>query len=299
MTGRGWTVAVVLVVLMATAVGLQAVREQTAPLSASSDGVLYVQSPEALKRLALSYHSLLADVYWIRAVQHYGGTKLSNDPNKKYDLLYPLLDLTTSLDPQFNIAYHFGALFLAEPPPGGPGRPDLSIKLLEKGLVARPNNWEYIQAIGFVHYWWYQDYTKAAEWFKRAAAQPGAPVWMAPLAAVTLAEGGRRDGSRLLWQQIAKEANEDWFRKEAARRLRQLDAMDNLDQLRAIVDAYAKRYGTLPGTWTDLVRAGLLRGVPVDPAGLPYRLESGIVALDPQSPLLPLPKEPTRNGPRG
>ena len=34
------------------------------------------------------------------------------------------------------MAYQFGALFLAEQPPGGPGRPDLAIALLEKGLRA-------------------------------------------------------------------------------------------------------------------------------------------------------------------
>ena len=34
-----------------------------------------------------------------------------------YPLLYPLLDLTTTLDPRFNIAYRFGAVFLAEPYP--------------------------------------------------------------------------------------------------------------------------------------------------------------------------------------
>ena len=36
-------------------------------------------------------------------------------------LLYPLLDLTTTLDPHFNIAYRFGAIFLSEPYPAGPG----------------------------------------------------------------------------------------------------------------------------------------------------------------------------------
>ena len=38
---------------------------------------MYVRSPEAMKRMALSYDSLLADVYWIRAIQHYGDTKRS------------------------------------------------------------------------------------------------------------------------------------------------------------------------------------------------------------------------------
>ena len=39
----------------------------------------------------------------------------------EYQLLYPLLDITTTLDPHFNIAYRFGAIFLSEPYPGGAG----------------------------------------------------------------------------------------------------------------------------------------------------------------------------------
>ena len=99
----------------------------------------------AVRRLTRGYNALAADLYWIRAIQYYGGAKrrlrtlqaagaadASRAPD--YQLLYPLLDLTTTLDPRFNIAYRFGAIFLAEPYPGGAGRPDLAIALLEKGL---------------------------------------------------------------------------------------------------------------------------------------------------------------------
>jgi len=233
-------------------------------------------------------------VYWIRAVQHFGSTKLSSDPDKRYDLLYPLLDLTTSLDPRFNMAYTFGSIFLAEPPPGGPGRPDLAIALLEKGLRAQPQRWEFAQSIGFVHYWWRQDYQEAAAWFARAAAFPDAPVWMGPLAATTLAQGGRRDSSRVLWQEIARTAEDEWFRNDAARRLRQLDAMDQLDRLQQVIGVFQERVGRPPSGWEELQRAGYLRGTPADPTGAPYRLESGVVLLDSRSPLNPLPTGPLR-----
>ena len=287
--------AALFVVLIGAVVALQALHERGGgPPAVATAGMLYVRSPEAMTRLALSYDSLLADVYWIRAVQHYGGTKLSSDPNKRYDLLYPLLDLTTSLDPRFDVAYTFGSIFLAEPPPGGPGRPDLAIALLEKGLRAQPQRWELAQALGFVHYWWRQDYDEAAAWFAKAAAFPNAPIWMGPLAATTLAQGGRRESSRLLWQQIERTVGNEWFRNEAARRLRQLDAMDGLEGLQQVVSAFQERAGRLPSGWDDLRRAGFLRGVPVDPSGAPYRLQSGIVGLDPKSPLFPLPTEPIR-----
>ena len=287
---QNWVSALSLLLLMVSAVGLQAARERSGGLTSVSTDVLYVRSPAAMKRLALSYDDLLADIYWIRAVQHYGSVKLAEGGDKSYGLLYPLLDLTTSLDERFNVAYYFGSLFLAEPAPGGPGRPDLAIALLQKGLVAQPTKWEFVQAIGFVHYWYFEDYPAAAEWFERAARMPGAPPWMGSLAAVTLAEGGHRDRSRTLWQQMAATAEEDWFRNEARRRLAQLDALDQLDQLTAIGAAYARGRGGPPRTWDDLIGAGFLRGVPADPTGRAYRLTGGAVSLDPSSTLLPLPR---------
>ncbi|MDA1183609.1 MAG: hypothetical protein O2930_03060 [Acidobacteria bacterium] len=282
-------------VLAAGAVGLQAVHELNGGMPASTTAnLLYVRSPDAMKRLALSYDSLLADVYWVRAIQHYGTTRLSIDPTTQFDLLYPLLDLTTSLDPHFTVAYYFGSLFLAEPPPGGPGRPDHAIALLEKGLEALPDRWELAQSIGFVHYWWLQDYDEAAAWFTRASEFPNAPIWMAPLAAVTLAEGGSRESSRLLWREIAQGVDDEWFRNEAARRLRQLDAMDHLDGLTGAVAAFEQQTGRTPSDWEELWRAGYLPGVPVDPTGIPYRLESGVVGLGDGSPLSPLPTGPAQ-----
>ena len=99
----------------------------------------------------------------------------------------------TSLDPHFKVAYRFGAIFLAEPYPGGPGRPDHAIALLERGIERDDGRWEYMEDIGFVYYWWLTDFQQAAEWFKRAGEQPGAPTWLAPLAATTLAQGGNRE----------------------------------------------------------------------------------------------------------
>lgn len=283
-----------LLLLLAAVVGLQAALEGQPPpvLPAGETGnILYVRSGELAKRIALSYRALAADVYWIRTVQHYGSTKLSKSETKTYDLLYPLLDLTTSLDPHFNIAYRFGAIFLAEKHPSGAGSPDLAIALLKKGLMAQPNTWEFAQDIGFVHYWWLHDYPTAAEWFKRAGNMHGAPNWLPPLAAVTLAQGGNRASSRRLWQEVLKGADAEWLRTQAVFRLRQLDAMDHIEALEALVRRYRQRTGALPQSWVDLVRAGDLQGIPLDPANYPYQLDplSGAIGLDPTSSLNPLP----------
>src|ERR1700749_4172885 len=60
--------------------------------------VLYISSPKALKTMSLGYSGLLADIYWTRAVQYFGGKH--HDGSHNYDLLAPLLEITTTLDPQ-------------------------------------------------------------------------------------------------------------------------------------------------------------------------------------------------------
>jgi hypothetical protein len=290
---RTRTAIIIIILLGAAVVGLQALEDRArvvlVPETRSAD-VLYIQSPEVLRRASLSYTAMVADLYWIRAVQYYGSTRISKGP-KNYDLLYPLLELTTSVDPLFDIAYRFGAVFLAEEFPGGAGRPDLAIALLEKGLRAQPGKWQFAEDIGFVHYWWRHDYAAAADWFNRAGDMPHAAEWLKPLAAVTLAQGASRESSRRLWTEIGRTSDMDWFRREAERRLMQLDAMDGIDVVQGAVDRYRQRTGGWPTSWEDLLRERYIRRVPADPTGTAFRLDSstGKVTLDPRSALSPLP----------
>jgi tetratricopeptide (TPR) repeat protein len=281
-------------VAFAAAISMQIVRDRWYPRDTPErEQILYVTSGAALQRIALSFDAVLADVYWIRAIQHYGGDRLSGPrAQTKYRLLFPLLDLTTTLDPYFNIAYRFGAIFLSEAYPGGPGRPDQSVALLEKAITVMPHKWQYYHDVGFVYYWRLRDYKTAALWFQRAAAQPNAPNWLAPLAASMLVQGNDRASARFLWQQIAK-SEEPWLRRNAERSLLQLQALDQIDQLEAVIHRYAPADGE-QYTWTGLMKRGVLPGQPVDPAGSPYLLDpvSGRVAVSERSPLFPMPAEP-------
>ena len=280
-----------IVLLAAGVVGMQMARDRRYPAADSPPDVLYVTSPDLLRRLALSFDAIVSDVYWMRTVQFYGGTRLSTAAEKNYDRLYPLLDLTTSLDPYFSIAYRFGAFFLSEDPPGGPGRTDLAIRLLDKGIAAHPDRWEYPHDVAFVYYR-ERDYAKAAEWFERAAGKPDAPAWLRPLAASVLTTRGDTRSARLVWRSLL-DSEVEFIRREAARRLQQLDAIDDIARLRQVVELYRSRVGAFPSTWQDMIRAGLLKGVPVDPQGVPYVLDpqTAQVTLSTQSPLWPLTME--------
>jgi tetratricopeptide (TPR) repeat protein len=280
--------------LTGAALGLQAMRETHYRIESGDATLLYVTSGASVNRLALSYRALLADVYWIRAIQHYGDTRLSTSPTKQYSALYPLLDLATSLDPRFTVAYRFGAMFLAEPFPAGAGRTDLAITLLNKGLAAEPAKWQYAQDAGFVYYWWLQDYKQAAAWFDKASRIKGAPWWLRSLAATTLVQGGDRASSRVLWMQLYETAENDWVKTTSRLRLAQLDALDEMDQFAVRVARYQQIVGRFPANWEALRAAGLLRAIPSDPSGTPYLLDAtqpGGITIAQSSKLYPLPPQ--------
>ena len=277
--------------LLTAAVAIQIVRDRGWQPYEPPSGVMWIRSGPLAERLALNFDSLMADVYWIRAVVYFGGQRRTEGGVKSFDQLFPLLDLVTSLDPHFRIAYRFGSIFLAEKPPGGPGRADLAVQLLEKGLRADPKRWEYAEDIGFVYYWWEGDYVRAAEWFKRAGEIPGAAEWLAPLAAVTLAEGGNRESSRRLWTELRDHTDMDWIRSSANHRLLQLDAMDAIDELNRSTQSFISRHGRPPRDWREIAIERRWRGIPADPSGTPYALDptTGQVSLSQKSTLWPLP----------
>lgn len=251
---------------------------------------LYVTSPRTAQRLALGFDALAADVYWIRAIQHFGTDRRSSRTAGRFELLSPLLDLTTTLDPHFNVAYRYGAILLSIEPPEGPGRTDQAIALLERGLVNNPERWQYAYDIGFIHYFYTADYAEAGRWFERAGRMPGAPEWIMPLAATTIARGGDRETARAMLLRLY-EAREPYIRRAAERSLLQLRALDDIDQLQALIDQYQIDHAVHPESWLDLMKAGVLPALPVDPAQVPYVYDPGShrAGLSPQSPLAPLP----------
>jgi len=240
--------------------------------TATLDEVLYLNSPKWIKRLSLGYTGLLADIYWTRAVQYFGGKHVTAAA-KDYRLLYPLLEITTELDPKLIVAYQFGANFLAPKPPDGAGQPEQAIALVEHGIKNNPDNWKLYYELGFVYYYMEsKDYAKAAESFERGAKVPNAHPFLRILAAQMAQHAGEIQTSRMLWQTAYATTQDPMVRDNAIAHLRALQVDEDVAQLEKVVAAYQKSTGRLPSSMNALIGAGLLRGVPVDPVGKPYKL---------------------------
>ena len=259
--------------LVASFVGLVPLQRSTDRVLAARGNlgeVLYVPSGKILRRLSLGHEGLLANIYWTRVVQYFGRKRLGHET--RFELLGPLLRITTELDPHLVIAYRFGAIFLAEKAPGGAGQPEEALQLLRRGIAANPDYWRLWQDVGFVYYWDLKDYQSAARAFKAGSERPGAMPWMKALAATVSSEGGDIRTSHLLWSEIYRQADNDQIRKSAEEHLLALQAQEEIEHLNRLLDQYRERQGQEPRSFQDLIAAGMLSTVPRDPSGIPYLL---------------------------
>jgi tetratricopeptide (TPR) repeat protein len=237
---------------------------------ATIEEVLYLSSPKVLKRASLGYDGLLADIYWTRAVQYFGGRHQA--VAKSYNLLYPLLDITTHLDPQLVAAYQFGASFLAPAPPEGAGQPERAIQLMEYGIQNNPNNWKLYYDLGFVYYMNLKDYRKAADAFDRGSKVPNAHPFLRLLAAQMAEHAGEFDTARMMWSATYQSSQEQFIRQNALEHLRALRVDEDVTHLQESVTRFGERTGRLPANMSELASGERLPGIPVDPDGHPYRL---------------------------
>lgn len=284
-----WTALIAVPLLFAAVAALQVQIDNGARSCVEPTDELFLRSPAAIKQMSLGYDSLFADIYWTRAVQYYGAR--FNKKGSTYPLLWPLLDIATTLDPQMIVAYRFGAIFLSEKGTAGAGRPDLAIELVKRGIAANPNEWHLNIDLGFLYYWRMKDYTSAADAFLDGSKKPGAPSWMAILAARVAQRGGSLETSRMIWTQIYESNKDPKIRAQALQTLEGLKAAEDEQQLDQLAQDYQMRFGRFPASPADLRSAGLIAGVPVDPEGFPYIFgRDGKAAVNPNSPVV-IPKD--------
>jgi hypothetical protein len=238
--------------------------------SATLEEVLYISSPKALKRLSLGYDGLLADIYWTRAVQYFGSRH--HEGARRYDLLAPLLEITTTLDPHLLVAYEYGANFLAPKSPAGGGMPERAIELEEFGIRHNPNEWRLYYNEGFIRYMELQDYAGAAEVFARGAQVPNAHPFLAILAGKMAEHAGDQQMAKMMWSATYQTTKDNTVRANAAAHLRALQSDEDVTNLELLTGRYQQQTGHFPSSFSELQTAGLLRGTPVDPLGHPYKL---------------------------
>jgi len=281
-----WRLALLLALLVPAVPWSQAQIDRRAGTFRVQEEVLYLWSGKHVKRLFPGFESLAADIYWLRTVQYFGGQRVYAT-QKRFDLLRPLIDITTTLDPRLEIAYRYGAIFLSEPVPLGAGRPREGVEVLAAGVRNLPSAWRLRQDLGFFHYVYLKDPQRAAAILLEAAEVPGAAFWLRTMAADLLTKGGDRAAARKMWSQMFEQSEAGIIRENARVRLQILDSLDRLDRVAGLVAEFERRRGRRPARLEELREAGLTAVPLVDVAGKPFGYDetSGRVFIPHDSPM--------------
>jgi tetratricopeptide (TPR) repeat protein len=245
---------------------------------ATLEEVLYIPSPKVLKAMSLGYTGLAADIYWTRVIQYFGEKHRAKA--QQYQLLAPLLDITTTLDPHLIVAFQFGSTFLAQKPPEGAGQPEKAVALIERGIRENPDTWQLYYELGFLQYMELQDPAAAARTFERGSKIPHAHPFLKILAAAMAQHAGERELARMLWTTTYETTEDAMIKQNAFKHLRALKVDDDVLYLEQIVDIFKTRTGRTPQNVAELVQAGLLRGISLDPLGRPYKIVDGRVEVE-------------------
>lgn len=207
--------------LLLVALALNAARLQTrlddAAAAAPRDASWFFLPPAgALKIAATGYDHAVADWFWIKAMWVIGAKELSDAEART---AARMLGAVTDLKPDFYYVYRLGGAVLGLNKASARD----AVALLEKGMKRFPEDWFLPFLVGFNYFYQLEDNERAAPFLEKAASLPGAPRYLAGLAARMYAHADDRRTALTLLAQVA-DAEPDPDRKaKYLERIRELE----------------------------------------------------------------------------
>jgi len=255
------------IVLLATLVAWSGTRlDERRAAFAGADELIYLPDANRLRPLALGYDNVLADVIWFRTIDYFGAHYATD---RAYPWLEAMCDLVTDLDPRARHVYRFAALIL----PWEAHDPDAAVRLLDKGIRAMPQAWNLHYHRGVIQYLFKGDFASASADLTRAAAQPGAPGFVARFAAILQTQQQGPQTTIAMLEQMRDQAMSEQTRQVVERSLRDAKAAWEIQALEEAVRTYRGRHSALPKSLAAMVRDGLIKFVPEDRYGGHYEID--------------------------
>lgn len=212
----------------------------------------------------LGYHTLGADILWLKLVQVMGNRRNTAD---EYEWMFHALDVLTTLDPRYAYAYYAGGVILGDLA----NRPDLSNRLLQRGAEENPSEWNIPFLLGYNYYFLLGDPARGAEYLMKAASIPGGPAYLSGLATRMASEGGRPETALIFLDARLRETSDPEMQKFYVNRMKEVIIERDIRMLHQAVNMYRGKLGTVPEKLSDLVAQNVLMSLPQEPFGGEYR----------------------------
>jgi tetratricopeptide (TPR) repeat protein len=178
-------------------------------------------------------------------------------------------DLITELDPNYLDAYQIGALFMFYE-----GRnPKAGLELLDKGIEKNPREWILPTDAGFYCIINLRNFALAASYFDKASRVADAPTLVKRMLAGSRFRLGDKRAAFQLWKQVYETAERPSVKQTAFQHMHDLKVILDLEELEKAVTFFHQKYQRYPLNPDQLVSAGILSSVPMDPEGNAYVYE--------------------------
>lgn len=271
--GRGLMFWGALTALGLCLVGTQILLDRQRPPSSLVAELSYLPKGEYLKVAVLGYRQLVADLIWMRAVQHIGAKR---DTAQGYGWTYHAVDVLTDLDPTFLPPYQATGVFLGVLA----GHQREALALLGKGIRNNPSAWRLPFLAGYVSYYELCDPVAGGEYLRAAAQVPGAPAYLPRLAARMTVEGGDPTAAVEFLDRFSRSVSDERVRGALVLRMQEVVQEKDLRILEKQVAQYRTQYGKFPDKLEELFLSGTVAHLPVDPLGGQYQIDpiSGLVS---------------------
>ncbi|MDY7032554.1 MAG: hypothetical protein SVY10_11690 [Thermodesulfobacteriota bacterium] len=229
----------VILILFVSVLALQITIDKTPEKRESPESLLYLPSGPYIKTAVLGYDELAADILWIKAVLYFG-KHVRTDRDFKW--LYNMLDIVTTLDPQYEIAYYFGGIVLA----WEVDNIELSNKILKKGMENIPHYWFFPFHIGF-NYFFSQDQPEiGARYLAIASKLPNCPAYLSSLVGKLYAGSGKQEIALQFLVEGYAEAKRESIKKIYFKQLKEVLGEREYRMLMEKVERFKEQYGSYP-----------------------------------------------------
>jgi len=225
-----------------------------------------------LKPTLIGYHQLGTDIIWLNLVQVIGNKRNTED---EYEWMYHALDVITTLDPQYAYAYYAGGVILGDLA----NRPDLSNRLLERGVAANPDVWNIPFLLGYNYYFLLDEPAKGAEYMMEAARRPDAPSYLPGLATRIAAEAGKPETALAFLDARLRETSDPEMREFIVKRMKEVIIERDIHQLERAMEIYRTTYGEHPRSRVKLIERRIVRSLPQEPFGGEYFINANTGAV--------------------
>ncbi|MEM9175100.1 MAG: hypothetical protein AAGC67_07680 [Myxococcota bacterium] len=208
------------------------------PIESRADlGEDFVPAPYAVDAASLGFDALLADYYWLQAVQVAGAQSAIDERIASH--LGRLVDVTTTLNPHVSHPYRFAAVWMTH------SREQVleANRLLERATRFHPEDWRNHFYLGFNHFYYLGNFPEAASALEAAMALDGAPGYLPRLVARLKSETGDIDVAEVFLREMLESTEDE---EERAKYETGLDEIE-IEQKARFLDRARSAYRALTG----------------------------------------------------